>query len=252
MIEHYQTKIQVLFVDIAIKSTNDHPIGVVYLVHGHTGHKEDYTIRRFQHLFADMGFEAVALDASRHGEDKRYPYTNPQLFIEQQLAMPDVIWETLQAIAKVHQTHYQDKYAFFGVLGISMGGHVAYLLPKLLPTISFIIPLIGAPDIWMHYNTTKREIIHEDVDRLKQAIEPLSLPDLSVYQTIDILQINGTKDEVVNYENSFLFHNSLPKADHREHWFVLEEVGHTVTEAFVRVFEEFMQKILKRRGNENE
>lgn len=252
MIEHYQTKLQDLFVDIAIHSTNDTPIGVVYLIHGHTGNKEDFTIRRFQHLFADFGFEAVAIDASRHGQDLSYPYTNRELFREQQKAMPEVIFETCQAIQSVHEQHYQEKYTYFGVLGISMGAHIAYLLPKWLPQIGFIIPFIGAPDVWMHYNTTKRALLHEEVDDLRSTIKPLELPDLRIYQTIDILQINGTKDDVVHYENSFLFHNALPKAINREHWFVLEEVGHTVSEAFVRVFEEFMQKILKRRGDWNE
>lgn len=244
MIEHMKTKIHQTPVDIAIRSDLDTIDKVVYLVHGHTGNKEDFTIRRFQNLFAELGFEAVALDASRHGEQLAYPYTSKDTFIEQQLAMPEVLLETLDQIKAIHQSHYQDHVRFAGILGISMGGHIAYLLPKWIPGIQFIIPLIGAPDVSVHYQRTKSAFLKDRISECSHALDQLTLPDRSIYQNIHILQINGTHDDVVHYENSFNFHTDLPKPNQREHWYVLEEVGHTVTESFVETVDAFLHKIL--------
>jgi hypothetical protein len=241
MIERLHTTLCNVPVNIAIDATNDSPKGVFYLIHGHTGNKEDVTIRRFQTILAQMGYEAISLDAYAHGSRIAPPYTSTDSTLHA-LAMPEVVKHTLQDIALIHQTHYLKNYHICGVLGISMGGHVAYLAPQFMPFVNIIIPLIGAPHMARHYLKSKSWLA-DKTSEIQHILDELQVINLEMYQHIHILQINGTKDDVVHYENAFDFHVSLPKAQDVEHWFVLEEVGHIVNEAMVSTVTEFMNKI---------
>jgi len=222
------------------------PSFVFFLIHGHTGNRFDPTIVAFAEAIAARGHVAVAVDAFKHGERKTEPYvTMDGKAIA--IAMVEVLEQTCKDLKTLYDGLFRAQGLKVGVLGTSMGGHVSYLLPGILPETTIAIPLIGAPDIKRHYKTSKAW--------LGDAIEPL-FPDTSVrmkadpawFPTRHLLQINGTKDDVVRYENAFDFHVELAAEKGFEHWFVLEECGHEITKTMHQTVGEFLDAVLGRKG----
>jgi hypothetical protein len=222
------------------------PHYVFFLVHGHTGNRFDPTIVKFAEAIAARGQVAVAVDAFRHGERKTEPYvTLDGTAIA--TAMIDVLEQTCRDLKTLYDGLFRTLGLKVGVLGTSMGGHVSYLLPGVLPETALAIPLIGAPDVKRHYQTSKAW--------LGNAIEPLfqdrdvaMKADPSWFKTRHLLQINGTKDQVVRYENAFDFHVELSAEAGFEHWFVLEECGHEITEMMHKTVGEFLDAVLGQKG----
>ena len=215
--------------------------GVFFLIHGHTGNRFDATIVAFQTLLATFGYYTVALDASRHGERKIEPY----LTLKGEAiakAMPGVLDQTCLDIALLYHTEFQSISRVVGVLGTSMGGHVAYLLPNYLPETLISIPLIGAPDVLRHYHTSKR-FLGDAIDALFEHLPGLKKPSPELYANRHLLQINGDKDDVVRYENALDFHGELPSNQAVEHWFVLESCGHEITPHMHEVVAEFLAAV---------
>ncbi|MCK7488472.1 MAG: hypothetical protein MZU97_25500 [Bacillus subtilis] len=144
------------------------------MIHGHTGNRFDATIVRFQNELAALGFYTVALDAFRHGDRKVEPYVtlNGEAIAK---AMPSVLNQTCLDIATLYRTEFVTISPIVGVLGTSMGGHVAYLLPNYLPETLISIPLIGAPDVLRHYHTSKR-FLGDAIDALFEHYPGLKKP----------------------------------------------------------------------------
>jgi uncharacterized protein len=221
--------------------------GVFFLIHGHTGNRHDATIVQFQHELAALGFYTVALDAYRHGDRKEEPYVtlNGEAIAK---AMPGVLDQTCQDITTLYQSEFQSISAVVGVLGTSMGGHVAYLLPNYLPATLISIPLIGAPDGLRHYRTSKR-FLGDAIEALFESLPNLKKPSPELYANRHLLQINGDKDDVVRYENALDFHGELPTHSAVEHWFVLESCGHEITPHMHQVVAEFIQDVTPKLKN---
>ncbi|MCK7489790.1 MAG: hypothetical protein MZU79_05855 [Anaerotruncus sp.] len=221
---------------------------VFFLVHGHTGNRFDPTIVRFARMLCDRGMTAVSVDAFRHGERKTEPYVSLDGAAIAK-AMVEVLEQTCKDIKTLYDDLFRKDGLSVGVLGTSMGGHVSYLLPGVLPETTIAIPLIGAPDVKRHYRTSKKW--------LGDGIEPLfvdrSIPlhaDPAWFEERHLLQINGTKDDVVRYENAFDFHLELKTASPIEHWFVLEGCGHEITESMHKTVGEFLDAVLAKKGKD--
>jgi hypothetical protein len=216
--------------------------GVFFLIHGHTGNRHDATIVQFQNELAAFGFYTVALDAFFHGDRKEEPYVtlNGEAIAK---AMPSVLDQTCRDIATLYRTEFAMISPIVGVLGTSMGGHVAYLLPGYLPDTLISIPLIGAPDVLRHYRTSKR-FLGDAIDSLFEHYSGLKKPSPELYANRHLLQINGDKDDVVRYENALDFHGELPTNNAVEHWFVLESCGHEITPHMHQVVAEFIQDVV--------
>lgn len=222
------------------------PRGVFFLIHGHTGNRQDRTIVRFAEELANRGYASVAMDAYRHGDRKQEPYVSLDGTAIAK-TMVNVLEQTCLDIKTVYDDLYRPLGLHVGVLGTSMGGHIAYLLPGVLPETTISVALIGAPDVPRHYHRSKAW--------LGEAIEPLFqdrrislIADPAWYRTRHLLQINGDKDDVVRYENALDFHGELPSSKDIEHWFILESCGHEITESMHQALREFLDQIDANRG----
>jgi esterase/lipase len=229
-----------------ISPDNRDPRGVFFLIHGHIGNRKDATIVRFAEELAHRGYISVALDSYRHGDRLQEPYLSMDGTAIAK-AMVSVVEQTCLDIVTVYQDLFSSQRLQVGVLGTSMGGHIAYLLPGVMPETTISIALIGAPDVLRHYLRSKAWL-GDEIEPLFQDRRIPMMADPSWYRTRHLLQINGNKDDIVRYENALDFHGELPTADSVEHWFVLESCGHEITESMHRILQEFLDQIDAKSG----
>ncbi|MFA5006802.1 MAG: alpha/beta hydrolase [Candidatus Izemoplasmatales bacterium] len=200
--------------------------GVMFVVHGHTGeraHVADLATR-----FAENGFLAVAVDAFMHGARREAPYgTGDGRACT--MAMPGVILRTCADLAHLARTAYAAYAPLISFSGTSMGGHIAFQMPKHYPA-KAIVPFIGTPDMMRHYAVTKSDQIGlSELERLRPELDALEIgPDYAAYMKTRIVIASGLDDAVVDYRYAVDFHDALARAGHDDVSIALYQVGHEV------------------------
>jgi len=200
--------------------------GVFFLVHGHTGnrtHLSDLATR-----VAEAGWLAVAVDAFKHGERRADPYFGTDGKAHA-MAMPEVILHTCADLKRLSETFYAAHAPHFFYGGTSMGGHIAFQMPKYVKA-EGIMPLIGTPDLYRHYAVTKYPIVGlKGIETLKPALDTLEIgPDYAPYMDVKIVIASGAEDPVVDYHFVVDFHDALVRAGHEKISIALYPVGHVV------------------------
>lgn len=218
--------------------------GIVFLVHGHTGTKELGNLEVIPIGFQERGYFVVSLDAYKHGERKQDPYfSNDALAIT--LEMPKVILHTIQDIVWLYHNVYSEISQNVIVSGISMGGHIAFQMPKYLKETKMIIPLIGSPDIWNHYHFTKKAFLKENVELANEDLKELKIEDLTDYMNVKIAAFNGAMDDVVETRFVKPFIEKLIALNHScvhfESFDSRHEVTPSIVEAMFRFFDSACQ-----------
>lgn len=206
--------------------------GVVFLVHGHTGNKELYGLESLPNGFVERGYFVVSIDAYKHGERKEEPYFgNDGLLFT--LAMPEVVIHTIKDIIYLYEHYYKQVSPRLIVTGISMGGHIAFQMPKYYPGVNTILPLIGSPDMKNHYEKTKGSFLKEKIVQVSEEIQELEIIDLTPYMNVNIGVFNGSVDTVVEIKYVKPFVDLLIHRNHPQVHFESFECGHTVTTEMV-------------------
>ncbi len=204
--------------------------GVCFLVHGHTGRKDYGHLRTLPDKLVALGFLVVAVDAYKHGLRKEEPYLTGT-GRDHALAMPGVIEHTCLDLKRLYETVYAADYAPVSCAGISMGGHIAFQMPKHLP-MAMIAPFIGTPDLYRHYAVTKQNLIGlAELEGLKPQLDRLEIgPDYSPYRSTAILIQNAIDDPVVDYRYAVDFYDELVRSGHERIDISLFPGGHEVTD----------------------
>jgi dienelactone hydrolase len=223
------------------------PKGLFIIIHGHGSNKEE-GVGEFPKILTNMGYMVVSIDAYKHGERKEEPYISNNLR-EVAIAMIDVVIQTTKDVLTLFNKHYSKLFPIFHIIGISMGGHIAYQLPKYTQKVQTIIPIIATPDLLKHYEISKKTIIGEFSSELTTKLQGLSLQkDLYLYQSIAILAINGSHDNVVSNQYSKAFIRELLKKGHHKAHYKEYECGHTVVKEMKDDMILFIQKYLNIKG----
>lgn len=216
--------------------------GVVFLVHGHTGNKELYGLESLPNGFTERGYFVVSIDAYKHGERKEEPYfSNDGLLYT--LAMPEVVIHTIHDIIHLYETYYKKISSRIIVTGTSMGGHIAFQMPKYYPSVDTILPFIGSPDIKNHYEKTKGSFLKDKIALVSKEIKELEINNLSPYMNVNIGVFNGSEDKVVEIEYVKPFVIELIQRNHPKIHFESFECGHTVTHEMVEAMFRFFDTI---------
>ncbi len=204
--------------------------GVCFLVHGHTGRKDYGHLRTLPDKLAAIGYLVVGVDAFRHGLRKEEPYFTGT-GKDQALVMPEVIEHTCLDLKRLYETVYAADHAQVACAGISMGGHIAFQMPKHLPT-AMIAPFIGSPDLYRHYAVTKQKLVGlSELENLKPRLDRLEIgPDYTAYMNTAILIQNAIDDPVVDYRYAVDFYDELVRAGHGRIDIALYPGGHEVTD----------------------
>lgn len=214
--------------------------GVCYLVHGHTGSKKD--LGRIPLIFANAGWFVVAIDAYKHGLRKAYPYTESSGILHT-LAMPEVIRHTCEDIVLLQESIYFAISSCVGVSGVSMGGHIAYQMPKYLANIEWIVPIIGSPDLYHHYHIGKKTILGDRISEVEDLLNELMITDLSPYRNVKMFLIGATRDSVVDYHYGLRFFATLEASGHTDIRYYAEPVGHLVSPSMEDAIESFAKSL---------
>lgn len=219
--------------------------GIVFLVHGHHGNKELRGLESIPLGFMERGYFVVSVDAYKHGERIEVPYTLPDSGIDTTLAMPEVIYHTIQDIIYLFENHYQKIADKMIVLGTSMGGHVAFQMPKYYANTFMILPMIGSPDFQNHYFVTKKDILKDKIDLCKDEVNALRIDDLKPYLKTKIGIFNGIDDFIVEIRFVEPFVNKLKTLKHPNLYFESFPVGHVVNYEMVQSMFRFFDEVAK-------
>jgi len=184
------------------------PKGIVFIVHGHTGQKELGNLEKYPIELMRRGYRVLVIDAYKHGERIEEPYLSQQA-IDKTLAMPEVVFHTTMDIIHLYEKYYRQISDNLIVSGISMGGHVAFQIPKYYPFVKTILPFIGSPNIPSHYYQTKKKFLGEAIELCRKEVDALRIDDISPYLTCNIAMVNGTFDDVVEARFAKAFYDLL-------------------------------------------
>lgn len=215
--------------------------GVVFLVHGHTGNKEFYDLQSLPLGFMNRGYFVVSIDAYKHGERIEEPYLTKSS-TEITLAMPEVIHHTIQDILDLFESVYSRISKTLIVSGTSMGGHIAFLIPKYYEEVTAIFPIIGTPDFRSHYYETKRAFLGEKIRLCREQVESLAITELRPYLDTVIGIYNGSEDPIVEVQYVRPFYHELLRKDHIHLEMKEYPVGHQVTEEMIHDLFDFFDK----------
>ncbi|MGD9909336.1 MAG: alpha/beta hydrolase [Candidatus Izemoplasmatales bacterium] len=216
--------------------------GVVFLVHGHTGNKELYGLESLPRGFVERGYFVISIDAYKHGERKEEPYFSND-GLRYTLAMPEVVIHTIKDIIHLYNHYYKQVSPKLIVTGTSMGGHIAFQMPKYNPEVNTILPFIGSPDMKNHYEKTKGAFLQEKIALVSKEIEELEIIDLTPYMNVNIGVFNGALDTVVEIKYVQPFIDQLIDMNHPQVHFESFECGHTVPEEMVKAMFHFFDTL---------
>ncbi|MFH0992969.1 MAG: hypothetical protein V1761_01315 [bacterium] len=204
--------------------------GICFLIHGHTGRKDYGHLRTLPDKLAAIGYFVVGVDAYKHGLRKEEPY-HTGTGRDHALAMPEVIEHTCLDLKQLYESTYAANHPVVSCAGISMGGHIAFQMPKYL-SMAMIAPFIGTPDLYRHYAVTKQNLIGlEELASLKSRLERLEIgPDYTAYMTTSILIQNAIDDPVVDYRYVVDFYDEIVRAGHDKIDIALYPGGHEMTD----------------------
>jgi esterase/lipase len=221
-----------------IELLSDHPKGLFILMHGHFGNKSLNQFGGLAEQIHDLGFDVVTLDAYKHGERLEAPYilNNPR---ETTYEMVSVIEETLKDIVYLYTHHYSKRTQHVSILGISMGGHIAFLLNRLLQ-LEFCIPIIGSPDLYKHYEMKKSAILGETMNEIVPKLKSLTL-DAKAFTPSHAFILNGEYDDVVSFEPAKSFIQPL---NHENYVYQGYPCGHELTQAMIEDIISFVRSRL--------
>lgn len=205
------------------------PTRLLFLQHGIRSKKES-PMQLLGVSLAKLGYEVVGIDAAKHGSRAEEPFAtgHPDLC---ELATMDVVEATAQDIKKLFDSHYQDRYETFDIVGISMGGLIAYYLSTITPKINTLVALISSPRFLEAAEHTfppeKQALYPEETEKSRakvKRLDPSNHPDAMMYQRL--IMLNGADDPVIPASQSETFKLENP---HRNIVFETFDTAHKIS-----------------------
>lgn len=201
---------------------------LVFIQHGYESTKEYGSDYLALHL-ARLGYYVVALDAYKHGQRIAEPYITGTVRERLDEAFV-VIKRTALDILRIHHNVYQKRFPTFDIIGVSLGGMVAYYLATKTTKLKTLIPVISTPDFLpLATHTVKNSGFDVDSyftpDKLAfiESINPMNRLDHLSYESLHIFV--GTNDPVVPHQASKEFFETYKKPQDTYHEY---EVDHNV------------------------
>ncbi len=197
--------------------------GLVFVIHKLNASK-DSGLGLIPKQLAEAGYEVVAIDCYKHGLRKEEPFINGAEKL-QLAAMVEVINQTVLDIKFLYDNHYSQFYSSISVFGISMGGIVAYQMPRVMNNIDRVVSLQATPFLRPLYHEKELKHIYKGLSTQEQEVldeylDKLCLEDnLEGFKNVAIFATNRQDDMLIRPENSQKFIQHLKalgnfKAEH--------------------------------------
>lgn len=211
--------------------------GLLFVVHDFMSSK-DHGLGLLPKRIAELGYKVVALDAYKHGMRKEPPFTNG-LEIQKKMAMLEVVNQTALDIKFLYDNFYRNEFDNVGVIGVSMGGMVAFQMPRIMEDIKCLVSFNGTPDMkaLFHdrgYKHMMKDLSDQEKEVAEEYFEKLDLSDyMERYDSIHIFATNGKNDVIVNKNSSKSFFNTLDASDNRDVTQKIYRANHELTEDMI-------------------
>ena len=202
--------------------------GLVFIQHGFQSNKSrgaDYLAINV----ARLGYFVIAVDAYKHGDRIEEPYITGADYLRYADAY-NVVDKTSNDIIKLYEDYYKSDYNGFDIIGVSMGGFIAYSVAIKCNYVKKLLPVITTPN-FMKLATTRTNVpgLEEYLSELEnhlemiKSIDPITRIDELKYESMFML--NGTLDSVIDYHPTVEFYEQY-KNDNIS--LKLYEEGHAV------------------------
>lgn len=166
-------------------------LGVVFIQHGFQSNKNrgaDYLAINL----ARQNYLVVAIDAYKHGDRIEEPFISGAEYKMYADAFV-VVNQTSDDIISLFESRYKDSYSTFDMIGISMGGFIAYTVSLKCTYVNRLIPVISTPD-FIKLASTRSTV--QGVDEYRDEVEK----HMELIKSIDPV----TQVEKLNYKSMFL------------------------------------------------
>ena len=184
--------------------------GLVFVQHGYQSTKERGGDMLSLGL-ARLGYFVVAIDAFKHGERIQEPFVTGTE-IERLAEAFVVVKRTALDLVRLHHNHYRI-FETFDMIGVSLGGLVAYYLATRTTHIRKLVPVISTPDFLAQARHSLQiagldldTYFTEDKLQFISSINPLNQLEKLTYKELFILC--GNTDQIVPMKESVEFYNN--------------------------------------------
>ena len=185
---------------------------LIFINHGIFGNK-DRAMKLIGSPLVKQGYKVVAIDAYKHGERSTAPYKDKVDETLSMLYIFETVKQTTLDIMSLKKDLY-DEYKQYDVLGISMGGYVAYYLASQTTEVNTVIPIISAPVFsqprFFDLPSEYQDDYTKEATRLKNmalAMDPALHPEELSFKKI--IAFSGKHDDVIpfSYTDTFIKEN---------------------------------------------
>ena len=163
--------------------------------------------------FVKIGYRVIAVDAYKHGSRSEEPFTSKDEDLAA-LETMEVVKRTALDIRQLYIDYFENEYKTFDIVGISMGGLIAYYLATLTKRINTVVALISSPKFMQAAEYTfpkeKQEKYPEskEAKQLTKRMDPSTNPRQLSFKRL--IMMNGVEDTVIPIEQSLKFYEDNP------------------------------------------
>jgi len=202
--------------------------GLVFIQHGFESNKNrgaDYLAIQL----ARKGYKVVSIDAYKHGDRLEEPFISEEVFKRYADAFI-IVDQTTKDIITIFENIYKKEFSNFDLIGVSMGGFIAYVVSMQCDYVNKLLPVITTP--YFEELARKRtnvpnlenyKLEMQSSMELIISLDPSKQVDNMKYKSMFILSCKN--DEVISYLPSKRFYDEF-KNDKMMIKFY--EDGHTV------------------------
>lgn len=184
--------------------------GLTFIQHGYQSNKNRGTDFMAVCL-ARLGYKVVSIDAYMHGDRIQEPFISMSNY-KRFSAVFEVVTKTAKDIVFLHEKYYAADFPKYDMIGISLGGMIAFYLCTITDKINKLVPAISTPNF---LGMTRYSLGLEGTEKYQQLLEN----NLEYINSIDpinhvkdmkyskMFMLNGSKDQVVPGIFSEKFYN---------------------------------------------
>ncbi len=181
---------------------------LIFINHGIYGSKE-IIMQLIGMPLTKIGYKVVAIDAYMHGDRVQEPIKSRGEHARSK--MLEVVKQTATELIRLHEDLYLEDYPRYDVLGLSMGGLLAYYLTTITSSIDYVVALISTPNFQTidFKNETTDSESKMTIERLIKDMDPAQ--HIAQMRFKKIMAFSGKNDTVIPYHHTDDFIQQHPK-----------------------------------------